>query len=272
MRNYFVRVMVASVAAVTFSLSLFGQTSARPDLSGIWDSAAEEVSLAGPGTRAGAAVDSLGGVPAPGFSKEDAPMTESALQIYRPRREGRAAASRGREEPDPSFYPYCMPRTFPRVYNFYPVMEIIQAANLVHMLFENDHAVRRIYLDGKKHLEGWHATAMGTSHGRWDGDALIVETENILSLDNHGWLDSFGHPFTDALRVTERIRRPAQDTLQIDFTFTDPGAYTKPWSGKKVFQLSPGVDLIDTGFCEQAQQDDYLRDIRAGKPGGRPLY
>jgi hypothetical protein len=272
MRNDFARAMVGFVAMIAFSLGLWAQTAARPDLSGIWDSASPNVSQAGPGQGPGAAVDSLGGVPAPGFSKEEAPMTDSALRIYRPRREGRIAASRGREEADPSFYPYCMPRTFPRVYNFYPVIEIIQSPAVVHMLFENDHQVRRIYLDGKKHLEGWHPTSMGTSHGRWDGDALVVETDNILSLDNHGWLDSFGHPFTDALRVTERIRRPAQDTLQIDFTFTDPGAYTRPWTGKKVFRLSQGVDLIDTGFCEQAQQDDYLRDIRAGKPGGRPLY
>ena len=271
MRKYFVCAMAAYVAAVAFSLSLPAQTPARPDLSGFWDSAADNVSLAGPGVGAGAAVDSLGGVPAPGFAKEEAPMTESALRIYRPRREGRIAASRGREEPDPSFYPYCMPRTFPRVYNFYPVIEIIQASNILHMLFENDHQVRRIYLDGKKHLEGWHSSSMGTSHGRWDGDTLVVETENILSLDNQGWLDSFGHPFTDALRVTERIRRPAQSTLQIDFTFTDPGAYTRPWSGKKVFRLSPEVDMVDTGFCEQAQQDEYLRDMRAGKPGGKPL-
>jgi len=272
MRNYFARATVVIVAVVAFSLSLLAQTSARPDLSGIWDSAADDVSQAGPGARAGGAVDSLGGVPAPGFTKEDVPMTESALRIYRPRREGRIAASRGREEADASFYPYCMPRTFPRVYNFYPVIEVIQSPNVVHMLFENDHQVRRIYLDGKKHLDGWHPTFMGTSHGRWDGDALVVETENILSLENQGWLDSFGHPFTDALRVTEQIRRPAQETLQIDFTFTDPGAYTRPWTGKKIFRLSQGVDMTDTGFCEQAQQDDYLRDIRAGKPGGRPLY
>jgi len=272
MRSDFARAMVVIVAVVAFSFSLFAQTSAKPDLSGIWDAAAERANLAGPGQGPAAAVDSLGGVPAPGFTKQEAPMTDSALRIYRPRREGRIAASRGREESDPSFYPYCMPRTFPRIYNFYPVIEVIQSPSVVHMLFENDHQVRRIYLDGRKHLEGWHPTFMGTSHGRWDGDALVVETENILSLDNQGWLDSFGHPYTDALRVTERIRRPAHDTLQIDFTFTDPAAYTKPWNGKKVFRLSPGVDMIDTGFCEQAQQDDYLRDIRAGKPGGKPLY
>ena len=138
------------------------------------------------------------------------------------------------------------------------------------MLFETDHQTRRIFLDGKKHLDGWHPTLMGTSQGRWDGDTLVVETENILSLNKQGWLDTIGHPFTDALRVTERIRRPARDTLQIDMTFNDPGAYTKPWTGKKVFQLSTGADLIDTSFCEQHQQEDYLRDTRNGKPAGRP--
>jgi len=197
-------------------------------------------------------------------------MTASALAIYRARREGRQANERGREEPDPSFYPYCMPRSFPRIYNFDPLLEIVQTPNVVYLMFETDHQVRRIFLDGGKHLEGWHPTLMGTSNGRWDGDTLIVETANLLSLDNQGWLDTFGHPFTDALRVTERMRRLAQDTLQIDFVFNDPGAYTRPWTGKKVFQLSTGADMTDTGFCEQHQQEDYLRDIRAGKPGGRP--
>jgi len=197
-------------------------------------------------------------------------MTASALRIYRARREGRGELNqRGREEADPSFYPYCMPRSFPRIYNFDPLVEIVQTPKVAFMLFETDHQVRRIFLDGKRHLEGWHPTLMGTSHGRWDGDTLVVETENLLSLDNQGWLDTIGHPYTEALRVTERIRRPAQDTLQIDFTFNDPGAYTRPWTGKKVFQLRTDADLADTSFCEQAQQEDYLRDIRAGKPGGQ---
>ena len=272
MGNYLARAILTIVAGVAFSLSLFGQTSARPDLSGIWDSTPDRVSLVGPGQGAGGPAESLGGVPAPGFTKEEPAMTPAAQRIYRARREGRQISERGREEPDPSFYPYCMPRSFPRIFNFYPVIEIMQSSNVVHMLFETDHQVRRIYLDGKKHLEGWHPTSMGTSYGRWDGQTLVVETENILSLDNQGWLDTYGHPFTETLRVTERIRRPDQNTLQIDFTFTDPGAYTKPWSGKKVFRLSSATDLIDTSFCEQAQQDDYLRDIRAGKPGGKPLY
>jgi hypothetical protein len=196
-------------------------------------------------------------------------MTPSALRIYRARREGREATNRGREEADPSFYPYCIPRSFPRIFGFDPLIEIVQTSNVVYMLFEADHQVRRIFLDGRRHLEGWEPTLMGTSHGRWDGNTLLVETENILSLNNEGWLDMIGHPHTEALRVTERIRRPSQDTLQIDFTFTDPGAYIRPWTGKKVFRLTTDADLTDNSYCAQPSREDYLRDIRAGKPGGQ---
>ena len=277
MRNCFTGSILTIVAMLVFSPGLRAQTPARPggtqakpDLSGTWDSSGSRVRLAGPGAFAGGPRDSLGGVPAAGFTKEEPSMQPTALRIYRARREGREVLQRGREEPDPSFYPYCMPRSFPRLYNFDPLVEIVQTPDLVYMLFETDHQTRRIFLDGRKHLEGWHPTLMGTSHGRWDGDTLVVETENILSLNNQGWLDTLGHPFTNALRVTERIRRPDHNALQIDFVFNDPQAYTKPWTGKKVFQLSTGADMIDTSFCEQHQQEDYLRDIKSGKPAGRP--
>ena len=128
----------------------------------------------------------------------------------------------------------------------------------------------RSYLDGRKHLEAWAPSLMGISHGRWDGETLVVVTENLLSLNKHGWLDTFGHPFTDTLRVTERIRRPDHNTLQIDFTFDDPEAYTKPWTGRKVFQLTSDWDMTDSMFCEDHIQEDFLRDIRTGKPAGRP--
>lgn len=280
MRNGFVGSILVIVAVFAFSLNLLAQTSAgqrpggarsTPDLSGIWDPGGWDANLQGPGATGGGAPDALGRVPAMGFTREEPPMTASALRIYRARREGREATERGREESDPSFYPYCMSRAFPRTYLFYSVIEIVQTPNVVYMLFENDKEVRRIYADGKKHLEGWHPTSMGTSHGRWDGDTLIVETDNILSLDNQGWLDYFGHPFTDALRVTERIRRPSPETLQIDLTFNDSGAYVRPWTGKRVFRLRTDIDMVDTGigFCEHQQQDDYLRDLRAGKPGGQ---
>lgn len=45
---------------------------------------------------------------------------------------------------------------------------------------------------------------MGYSSGTWEGETLVIET---FGLKDETWLDLFGHPATDALRVTERLHR-----------------------------------------------------------------
>ena len=137
---------LAILAVLALSPGLFAQTTrpsggttAQPDLSGIWQ---EEIN-----PRA---------VPPGVFTKEEPPMLPWAIEKSRIRSRGTR-----QEVDDPSFYPYCMPRTFPRVYNFDPSIEILQTPNRIYMIFEHDHQVRRIFLDGKKHLEGWGRTWMG---------------------------------------------------------------------------------------------------------------
>ena len=66
----------------------------------------------------------------------------------------------------------------------------------------------------------------------------MVDTDDLRG-GNEVWLDYLGTPKTDALHVVERIRRPSHDVLEIDFTFEDPGAFTRPWEGKKRFYLMP---------------------------------
>ena len=51
------------------------------------------------------------------------------------------------------------------------------------------------------------------------------------------WLDGVGHPHSEQLRVIERIRRADPATLQIDFTFDDPVAYTHPWTSQYTCKL-----------------------------------
>jgi hypothetical protein len=53
------------------------------------------------------------------------------------------------------------------------------------------------------------------------------------------------------LRVEERFRRPAHDRLEIDFVFDDPKAYTRPWNGKKVYELMPpGFEVLEDYTCD----------------------
>ena len=90
------------------------------------------------------------------------------------------------------------------------------------MVFQNVNTagVRRIYLDQphpKNPVPSWN----GHSTGRWEGDILFVDT---IGFNDKSWLDNVGHPHTDRMHVTERIRRPELGHLEIEFTIDDPGA------------------------------------------------
>jgi hypothetical protein len=247
--------------------------NATPDLSGVWSLGDQGILTSASqfaAAEAAARDIAAGRVPSFAFSTELPPMQPWAAEKYKAARAGRAPHEAGNDELDPINYPYCLPYTFPRIMTAPFAFEIVATPEQIFMHFESDHMTRRIYLDGRKHLEGWGPTYLGTSHGKWDGDTLVVETDNILSLNRHAWLDGFGLPFTDALRVTERIRRPAQDTLQFDFVFNDPGTYTRPWTGRKLFQIKLDWDITEARICESHMREDFLRDMDGGKPAGRP--
>lgn len=146
----------------------------------------------------------------------------------------------------------CFPSGMPRIYvHQYPI-EILQLPGRVIMFFEYDHFVRPIWTDGRTHPSDHERndTWMGHSIGSWEGDTLVVDS---VGFNDKTWLDNAGHPHSDALRVVERIRRVDHDTLQIDFTFDDPKAYTRPWTGQRVFRLRPGWEIT-----EQVCADNFL--------------
>ena len=160
-------------------------------------------------------------------------MRPEAAQKYRLARQGITDIYQsGLDDIDPTYN--CFPPGLPRIYTVPRPFEIYQLPQVVLMLFESDHWVRRIYLDGRGHPDGYPKSWMGHSTGKYEGDALVVDT---VGMDERSWLDSLGHPMSDTLRVTERFRRPNRDTLEIDFVFDDPKTYSRPWNGKKVYQL-----------------------------------
>jgi hypothetical protein len=89
---------------------------------------------------------------------------------------------------------------------------------------------------------------MGYSIGKYEGNTLVVDTTDM---NDKTWIDTLGHPHSDALHLVERFRRPSHDTLEIAFTFDDPKTYTKPWTGKKVYRLQPpGYEIKEDIICE----------------------
>jgi len=233
--------------ALAFSPLMFAQTATQPeatkstpDLSGMW--------ILPPGDRL-----------THRFREEDPPLQPWALEIYKVNRQGvRDITQSGVNRRDPEHY--CLPIGVPRVYTSPSPFEIVQVPGRIYMISTSlqNPLSRYIYTDGSGHPEGYPTTFMGHSVGHWDGDTLVVDT---IGMDETSWLDSAGTPHSDALHVVERLRRVARDKLEIDFRFEDPKAFTRPWTGKKVFQLEPDWQYIPGIACE----DRFKEDFAAGR-------
>src|SRR5215510_9881475 len=98
---------------------------------------------------------------------------------------------------------------------------IVQTSNLIVML-NPDLTYRQIWMDGRTLEPEPNPSWMGYSVGRWEGDTLVVES---YGFHTGTWLDRDGNTHSEQLRLTERYRRPSFGTLEIDATFSDPGAY-----------------------------------------------
>ena len=145
----------------------------------------------------------------------------------------------------------CAPNGFPRVVLSGGLMEILQVPNRVIMHFSSYSELREIWMDGRKHPASPNRPWMGHSIGRWDGDTLVVDTVDFHGNPKVKWLDEAGHPHSEALHVTERIRRTSPNTLQIDLRFEDPKAFTAPFRGKVTYELRPGEEIPESvGNCE----------------------
>jgi hypothetical protein len=83
---------------------------------------------------------------------------------------------------------------------------------------------------------------MGYSVGHWDGDTLVVES---FGFNDRTWLDHDGHPHTEGLRTTERCRRRNFGNLEVEVTFSDPGAYAKPWTVAVRAELAADTEVIE---------------------------
>jgi hypothetical protein len=121
------------------------------------------------------------------------------------------------------------------------MMRIVQTPQLVVML-NPDLTYRQIWMDGRALEREPNPSWMGYSVGRWEGDTLVVESNGFHA---GTWLDRDGHPHTEQLRLVERYRRPSLGRLEIEATFTDPGAYARPWTVKLVAHFAADTEMLE---------------------------
>jgi len=118
------------------------------------------------------------------------------------------------------------PPYLPTIYN--NDFHIFQSPGYVTIAPEMIHSARIIPLDGRPHLPKELRQWLGDTRGHWDGNTLVVETTNFRTDD--GVIFQGGNPAT--YRITERFTRVDADTLNYEFTITDPMTWTRPWTAR----------------------------------------
>jgi hypothetical protein len=121
------------------------------------------------------------------------------------------------------------------------MIKIVQTPGLI-LILNPDLTYRQVFLDGRALESAPNPTWMGYSVGRWDGDTLVVESSGF---NDRTWLDHDGHPHTEGLRMTERYRRRNFGSLELEVTFSDPAAYTRPWTVAVRAELAADTEMIE---------------------------
>jgi hypothetical protein len=228
----------------------------HPDLSGLWTRAPGDGRGRGrganatppppppPGTPPVATFGNLGANMSDGL-----PLTPWANDLLKQR-----MSLNSKENPDAN----CMPMGFTQFHQQPQPREIVQLPQKTLIMYEANYGLRQIYTDGRAlPKQGdpqpqWY----GYSVGHWDGDTLVVESNNLRGAEDgpfDGWLDVRGSPYSREAKFTERFTRPAFGRLTIDVTVDDPKAYSKPFTVRINQQILPDTELIEF-ICNENQQ------------------
>jgi hypothetical protein len=133
-------------------------------------------------------------------------------------------------------------------------LRIIQDRNYnrAYMLFGGgNRGWRTVFLDGRDppNPDEVTATFYGLAVGKWEGDTLVVQSTGF---NTRFWFSNGGLPHTEALRLTERFKRPSHDVLEYEVTIDDPRTYTRPWKSAWTLRWVPGD--ITEHFCEDGRK------------------
>ena len=143
---------------------------------------------------------------------------------------------------------FCEPPGMPRTLGGLPgPIEIAQTPTMTYMTWEYMSSIHRIYMNQPHPPENemW-PMVMGNATGRWDGNALVVDTVSM----KEGVFDRTGAPYSDKVHVIERITKTDKDHITDDITVEDPVAFTRPWHVVRKWQRAePGTRIGDL-YCD----------------------
>lgn len=175
---------------------------------------------------------------------------------YRPeylRQQAEAVADKGKPNAAK-----CLPTGMPGIMGVPLGFEFLFNPGQVTILTEEGPMIRRVYTDGRNHVEDPVPTYAGDSIGHWEGKTLVVDTLGIT-------------PKSEFMRrvktsgqthVIERIHLLDHDHMRVDTEIRDNVALSAPWNYSWTYERST-TPFVESYYCD----DD--RDA-AGEPDMTP--
>ena len=237
----------------------------KPDLSGVWMH--EKTTFEEMKRLFGAIVDAEAKTSVPGMEIDTVHKYAVSLLVdFKPNEqpmtpEGGKLFLRNLTQRDPSVV-CAAPPPFPLAGLLSEPIKIVQAPRMTIVLYEAGNMFRQIYSDGRALPKEFDFPAyLGYSIGRWEGDVFVVETAGY---NDKTQLDIIGHPRSEQMRVTERLRRTDFGHMDMEVTFTDPVMYTKPITIKVGHTLMADADIFES-FCDNEKDRVHLQNANPRK-------
>lgn len=121
-------------------------------------------------------------------------------------------------------------------------IDLKQQEKVIVFRSESFSEVRTIYMDGRRHPASSQRFATGHSIGRWEGEALVVDTANFA---DHRSPYQIGVPSGGQKHVVERYRLTRDGThIDLEFTLEDPEYLAKPMTHRRQWIHSPHLEMF----------------------------
>jgi hypothetical protein len=121
--------------------------------------------------------------------------------------------------------------------------QIFQTRDHIAIKSEVLGVVRIISLDGRPQPGPGITKWFGASRGRWEGQTLVVETENFkndTSIAGSRRAPATAGTGDKGLKLVERFTRVDSKTIDYQATISDPSRYTQPWTFVNTMRQASG--------------------------------
>jgi len=134
----------------------------------------------------------------------------------------------------------CTPKGMPQIMGQPNPISFEDLGDRIILRIEEFDVVREILMDADP-AQPPRASSLGYSVGRWEGEALVVETDRI----NWPYFDQNGHIQSEAISLVERFI-PSSDGARLDYelTISDPALFAEPVTRVRSWIWVPDAEVL----------------------------